>query len=151
MPGKKGKAKKAKSKPRAKKAGKSVNVTQKVVIAGTTGGGGGGGGGACGGGGFQNTYAPPPPYMPTQPTWFSGPVCPMERGERAAHTEHGVAGVAKTPSVSQAHIEMGVGDNIRYHQGTQVPSRMEVDEQRLAVGDMSTGPEPSAPVFQLPR
>ncbi len=63
MPGKKGKAKKAKSKPRAKKAGKSVNVTQKVVIAGETGCGGGSGVGGAGGGGFQNTYAPPPPYI----------------------------------------------------------------------------------------
>ena len=85
MPGKKGKAKKAKSKPRAKKAGKSVSVTQKLVIAGGLGGGDGGGGGAGGGGGFHNTYAPPPPYMPTQPTWFSGPGYPMERGERAVH------------------------------------------------------------------
>ena len=133
MPGKKGKAKKAKSKPRAKKAGKSVNVTQKVVIAGGTGGGGGGGGGAGGGGGFQNTYAPPPPYMPTQPTWFSGPGYAMERGERAVYNEHGVAGVAKTPSVPQAHSNMSVGDNIRHHQGTRTPSRMEVDEPSFSV------------------
>ena len=133
MPGKKGKAKKSKSKPRAKKAGKSVNVTQKVVIAGGTGGGGGGGGGAGGGGGFQNTYAPPPPYMPTQPTWFSGPGYAMERGERAVYNEHGVAGVAKTPSVPQAHSNMSVGDNIRHHQGTRTPSRMEVDEPSFSV------------------
>ena len=69
MPGKKGKTKKAESKPRANKAGKYVNVTQNVVIAGGTwgegGGGGGGGGGACGEGGFHNTHVPPPPYMPT--------------------------------------------------------------------------------------
>jgi len=56
--GKKGKNKKAKSKPRAKKTGKFVNVTQKALIAGGTKGGGGGGGRASGGGGCHNTYAP---------------------------------------------------------------------------------------------
>jgi hypothetical protein len=76
----------------------------------------------------------------------------------AMHNEHGVAGVAKTPSVPQAHSDMGVGDNIRHHwelrppptqkdQGTQAPSRMEVDAPQHAVGDMSTGPWPSAPVI----
>ncbi len=41
MTGKKGKAKMVKSKLRAKKAGKYVNLTQKVVITGGSGGGGG--------------------------------------------------------------------------------------------------------------
>jgi len=91
-----------------------VSGTQKVVIAGGLGGGGGGGGCAGGGGGFHNTYAHPPPYMPTQSIWLFGPGYSMERGERAVHNEHGVSGVAKTPSVPHAHSDMGVGDNIRH-------------------------------------
>ena len=169
---KNGNTKKTKSKPIAKKAGKFVNVTQKVVIAGGTGGGGGGGGSASKGGGFHNVYASPPPYMPTQPTWFSGPGYPQERGEKAYHNEHGVAGLAKTPSIPHAHNDMGVGDNIQYHQQSpftsfQASSPMDVNEPSFSVpptpavgstssfsvpptqvvGDMSTGPGPSAPVF----
>ena len=84
----------------------------------------------------------------------------MERGERAVHDEHGTAEVAKTPSVPQAHSDMGVGDKIRHHQqgsftSFHASSPMEVDDPSFsmsptqAVGDMSMGPGPSTPVFSV--